>query len=76
MSKPVAWINQHNLEFIAKDGVGNAWREPYFNGDIPLYTLRELADEEIVLVWNSFERTDNIPFIDFARAVLKCASEK
>ena len=32
---------------------------------------KELTDEEIVFVWNSFERTDNIPFIDFARAILR-----
>ena len=38
--------------------------------------IKELTDEEIVFVWNSFERTDNIPFIDFARAILRKAQEK
>jgi hypothetical protein len=38
--------------------------------------VKELTDEEIVFVWNSFERTDNIPFIDFARAILRKAQEK
>ena len=37
---------------------------------------RELSDEEILEVWNAFERTDNIPIIDFAKAILKKASKK
>ena len=29
-----------------------------------------LSDEEIVKVWNSFERDDsNLPFVNFARAI-------
>lgn len=36
----------------------------------------ELTDEEILKVWNAFERTDNIPILDFARAILKKVSEK
>jgi hypothetical protein len=38
--------------------------------------LKELTDEEIIQVWNAFERTDNIPIADFARAILKKAQEK
>jgi len=40
------------------------------------YPAKTLTDEEIIFVWNSFERTDNIPFIDFARAILRKAQEK
>jgi len=28
-----------------------------------------LTDAEIKNIWNTFERTDNIPIIDFARAI-------
>jgi hypothetical protein len=38
--------------------------------------LKTLTDEEIIEVWNAFERTDNIPIIDFARAILRKAQEK
>jgi hypothetical protein len=79
MSEPVAWTNKHNLESITKEGVGSVWIEPYFDGDIPLYTqpMRELTDEEIREVadevfkeyknWHHYQ-------IDFARSILKCAS--
>ena len=74
MNEPVAFWHYKSFDIIWND----VWEELIEGKDEwnPLYTLRELTDEEIVLVWNSFERTDNIPFIDFARAVLKCASEK
>ena len=39
-------------------------------------SAKELTDEEILEVWNAFERTDNIPIIDFARAILRKAREK
>ena len=39
-------------------------------------SAKELTDEEILEVWNAFERTDNIPIIDFARAILEKAREK
>ena len=38
--------------------------------------LKTLTDEEIIQVWNAFERTDNIPIVDFARAILRKAQEK
>ena len=32
--------------------------------------IKPLSDEEIVKVWNSFERDDsNLPFVNFARAI-------
>ena len=39
----------------------------------PLYThpAKTLTDEEIIEVWNTFERTDNIPIVDFAKALRK-----
>ena len=43
---------------------------------VDILKLRELTDEEILEVWNAFERTDNIPIIDFARAILKKAREE
>jgi hypothetical protein len=70
-NEPVAWT----------DGKGNYFdKNSFFPVDdlVPLYThpAKTLTDEEIVFVWNSFERTDNIPFIDFARAILRKAQEK
>jgi len=38
--------------------------------------LKTLTDEEIIEVWNAFERTDNIPIIDFARAILRKAAQE
>jgi len=44
---------------------------------IPIKDLTNtLTDEEIIEVWNAFERTDNIPIVDFARAILRKAQEK
>ena len=73
--EPVGWINKHNLESIAQEGAGNVWNEPYFNGDIPLYThsMRELTDEEIIEL---FEHPDDFNCIDFAKSILKKAKEK
>ena len=79
--EPVGWINKHNLESIAQEGAGNVWNEPYFNGDIPLYThsMRELTDKEIMEIYNDQANRDfqlrSDPF-KFARAILKKASEK
>jgi hypothetical protein len=81
MSEPVAWINKHNLESISKEGAGNVWNEPYFDGDVPLYThpMRELTNEEIMEVANEvFNTYKNWGYyqIDFARAILAKACEK
>jgi hypothetical protein len=55
--------------------------QPGYEDAIPIphngLASKELTDEEIIGVWNAFERTDNIPFhIDFARALLRKAQEK
>jgi hypothetical protein len=46
--------------------------------DTPLHynEPKTLTGEEIVKVWNDFERTDNLPIIDFANAILRKAQEK
>ena len=57
-NKPVAWINKHNLESISKEGAGNVWNEPYFDGDVPLYTHpNEDRDSAIYATgyWNGIE---------------------
>ena len=63
-NEPVAYINKDDGLVCAK----------CFN---PLYThpAKTLTDEEIIEVWNAFERTENIPIVDFAKALRK-AQEK
>jgi hypothetical protein len=39
------------------------------------YAVKELTDEEMIEVWNTFERTNNLPIIDFAKAILRKAQE-
>ena len=72
-NKPIAWMQMTDKQCITKISFVQTWAD-----DVPLYThpAKTLTDEEIVFVWNSFERTDNIPFIDFARAILRKAQEK
>ena len=73
MSKPVAWMllgledrkpKLINLQVI--EHLEGTW--------VPLYThpMRELSDEEIDVVWLSYKGDIK----DFARAILKKASEK
>ena len=73
-NEPVAWAREDGvIAFFEKpeiDKQGFKW--------FPLYThpAKTLTDEEIIEVWNAFERTDNIPIVDFARAILRKAQEK
>jgi hypothetical protein len=84
MSEPVAWTNKHNLESINKEGAGNVWKEPYFNGDVPLYThpIRELTDAEIMEIYDRVELYNidegqmYLKPIEFAKELLKKANEK
>jgi hypothetical protein len=72
-NEPVAWMQVHY-----KDGRPTKFSKvKTWEDDIPLYThpAKTLTDEEIVLVWNTFERTDNLPIIDFAKAILRKAQE-
>jgi hypothetical protein len=67
MTKPVAWMASNELLFsVVKDEIYH----------IPLYThpMRELTDEEILEVWK--ENYGDVNISNFARAILKRASEK
>ena len=68
-NEPVAWMDKKGFVITNKESA----KEHGF--DIPLYThpAKELTDEEIIEVMNSFVVFD---FIGFARAILKKASEK
>jgi phage gpG-like protein len=54
-----------------KSGKEEGWKAHKFH-----HPAKTLTDEEIIQVWNAFERTDNIPIVDFARAILRKAQEK
>lgn len=91
-NKPVAWMNEYEQICHATDKkmeeITNNIGSPrnYFNYTIPLYTHpADLTDEEINQVWNFGEDwlniwTDgtfsSIHYVDFARAILRKASEK
>jgi hypothetical protein len=64
-NEPVAWMKE-------VEG-GTMYTNYEYPGSIPLYThtAKTLTDEEIIEVWNTFERTDNIPIVDFAKALRK-----
>jgi hypothetical protein len=75
MTKPVAWMASNELLFsVVKDEIYH----------IPLYTQRELTDEEMLEVYkklfnkkNKFkENLKRSSYFDFAKAILKKASEK
>ena len=76
-NEPVAWMYEKpngasKLSFVKEKML---WEDMT---ETPLYAhpAKTLTDEEIIEVWNAFERTDNIPIIDFARAILRKAQEK
>ncbi len=81
--KPVAWTNQKWLDGIAKEP---QLFQPLFvhgkqteHNTIPLYTtpqIKELSDEEILDVANNLKESNETYNINFARAILKKASEK
>jgi hypothetical protein len=68
MTKPVAWMASNELLFsVVKDEIYH----------IPLYTQRELTDEEInQIVWQQNLLLGNDDLREFARAILQKASEK
>ena len=71
MSEPVAWMASNELLFsVVKDEIYH----------IPLYTQRELTDEEIEEVFQENIRQPNFMMLGdtqrFARAILKKANEK
>ena len=74
--KPVAWIGKPELQFGFTDTRVTNEKESW--DDIPLYTLKELTDEEITEIFDTtFEVRDyEDSFIKFARAILRKAQEK
>jgi hypothetical protein len=73
MSEPIVWMHT-NSKKIFKTEKPNEFDLHLFT---PLYThpMCELSDEEIEEVWYQ-EMGPNESLIDFARAILKKASEK
>ena len=73
--KPVAWMQTHH-----KTGKPTRFSEfQTWEDDVPLYTApRELSDEEIIEIGNAVTNLidSNEGWIEFARAILKKASEK
>ena len=69
--KPVAWARQDGVIAFHKqkevDSQGFKW--------FPLYTLKELTDEEIKEVWMNRPANTSEGVIKFARAILKKAQE-
>ena len=75
-NEPVAWIDPYDLERLPLNdcwvnGEKSKW------ADIPLYThpAKTLTDEEIISIADDYEVAE-YRVCDFARAVLKKASEK
>jgi len=71
MSEPIAWF--HEDDFFK----GVSLHKDNFVNAIPLYThppMRELTEEEILEVWK--ENYGDVNISNFARAILKKASEK
>jgi hypothetical protein len=78
MSEPVAYINveERKLEWAKP----TTWHTPTIAqmDKIPLYThpAKTLTDEEIVRISETCDLNHVLGLIDFARAILKKASEK
>jgi hypothetical protein len=82
-AEPVAWTNQKWLDGIAREP---QLFQPLFvhgkqteHNTIPLYItpqIKELSDEEILNVANNLKESNETYNINFARAILKKASEK
>ena len=83
-NEPVAyvdnvWINRPNLAMDL--GIGQMFsRCQLSDHQIPLYThpVKELTQEEILDIWYEMKDSSNnwTRYVDFARAILKKASEK
>ena len=70
-NEPVAWMDKNDPTIINLS--------PKWVDDIPLYTtpqIKELSDEEIVRISKTCDLNHVLGLIDFARAILKKASEK
>ena len=75
-NEPVAWVDPYDLERLTHYDC-HIGSQKMKNG-IPLYThLVELTDEEIAQEWGKFyPDVFHTHLIDFARAILRKASEK
>ena len=76
--KPVAYITKYDLERLP---LYDCWvNGEKSKGSVPLYThpVKELTDEEIIAVGNAVVNhiDSNEGWIEFARAILRKASEK
>ena len=74
--KAVAWIDPKELDM---DVSTTATKNKQFDTDIPLYTtpqIKKLNDEEILQFRDKVPYSLGSDLIDFARAILKKASEK
>ena len=69
-NEPVAWMHQNPDYAISK--------HQSLEYNIPLYThpIKELTDKEILGCWVEEFTGNALPSIDFARAILRKASEK
>jgi hypothetical protein len=82
-NEPVAWTNADCLEMVKEDGESNMWWMPDLAEDIPLYLhpAKTLTDEEIRTAKDELNIKNDkyswdFPYMDFARALLKKASDK
>ena len=75
---PVAWIDEETGCFVYSQYDYEDLDEHGKDGLIPLYThpVKELTDEEILSCWSEEFTSNALPSIDFARAILRKASEK
>ena len=81
MIKPLAYINVEERKLEWAEPI--TWHTPIIAkmDKIPLYTypVKELTDEEIVLVWDKMRfivLDEDKTIIEFARAILRKAQEK
>jgi hypothetical protein len=77
MNKPYIWMDDLGTWFTNEDyqNLDNKDKKGIF----PLYThpMRELRGDEIrTVIDEHWEKTSNVNLFDFARAILKKASEK
>jgi len=78
-NKPVAWMTENRYLITKDENLANIIKEKGEEPIIPLYThpAKTLTDEEIANIWDEFSALQSPKDIkDFARAILKRASEK
>ena len=74
--KPIAYVSKEDLRDM-ETHLCNLSKKPDKEKIIPIYTFRELTDEEILFVSKTVPLdADTYDLQEFARAILKKASEK